>query len=122
LSSPTSAAACDMAQPLLLEALVKHFGKVTAVDGVTLELQSAECLGLLGPNGAGKSTLIRSIASFLIQAQSWYLAHRQIPRRRAKHLGGFRKKLHSTHVSPAERTCDRSVVTTGSVARFSRRR
>jgi ABC-2 type transport system ATP-binding protein len=66
LSSPTSAAACDRPQPLRIEALVKHFGKVTAVDGVTLELRSAECLGLLGPNGAGKSTLIRSIVGRVI--------------------------------------------------------
>jgi ABC-2 type transport system ATP-binding protein len=47
---------------LRIDGLVKRFGQVIAVDGVTLELRSGECLGLLGPNGAGKSTLIRSIA------------------------------------------------------------
>jgi len=45
---------------------VKRFGQTTAVDGITLELRQAECLGLLGPNGAGKSTLIRSIVGRVI--------------------------------------------------------
>jgi ABC-2 type transport system ATP-binding protein len=47
---------------LRIDSLVKHFGEATALDGITLELRSGECLGLLGPNGAGKTTLIRSIA------------------------------------------------------------
>ena len=52
--------------PLQIDGLVKRFGDLTAVNGVTLELKSGECLGLLGPNGAGKSTLIRSIVGRVI--------------------------------------------------------
>ncbi len=52
--------------PLRIEGLVKRFGELTAVDGITLELKSGECLGLLGPNGAGKTTLIRSIVGRVI--------------------------------------------------------
>jgi ABC-2 type transport system ATP-binding protein len=47
--------------PLQIDSLVKHFGSLAAVDGVSLEVREGECLGLLGPNGAGKSTTIRSI-------------------------------------------------------------
>jgi len=42
--------------------LVKHFGKVHAVDGVNLEVREKEFLVILGPSGCGKTTLMRMIA------------------------------------------------------------
>jgi ABC-2 type transport system ATP-binding protein len=40
------------------EHLTKHFGKVVAVDDLSLEVRKGEILGFLGPNGAGKSTTV----------------------------------------------------------------
>ncbi|WP_249368976.1 MULTISPECIES: ABC transporter ATP-binding protein [unclassified Actinomyces] len=41
--------------------LVKHFGTVTALDGLDLTVRAGEIHGFLGPNGAGKSTTIRAL-------------------------------------------------------------
>lgn len=48
-----------MTAALAASAIVKRFGTVTALDGVTLEVAPGSIFGLLGPNGSGKSTLIR---------------------------------------------------------------
>ena len=44
-----------------LRGVVKHFGDITAVDGLDLDVPEGICLGLLGPNGAGKSTTMRML-------------------------------------------------------------
>jgi ABC-2 type transport system ATP-binding protein len=45
--------------------LVKRFGLVTAVDGISFGVGEGKIVGFLGPNGAGKSTTIRILTCFL---------------------------------------------------------
>jgi multiple sugar transport system ATP-binding protein len=45
-----------------IESASKHFGAVTAVEDVSLDIADGDFLVLLGPSGCGKSTLLRAIA------------------------------------------------------------
>ena len=45
--------------------LTKHFGRVRAVDDVTLTIPAGGVYGLLGPNGSGKTTLLSMLTGFL---------------------------------------------------------
>jgi branched-chain amino acid transport system ATP-binding protein len=51
--------------PLEARGLVKGFGGLRAVDGMSIALQRGELLGLIGPNGAGKTTLFNLLAGSL---------------------------------------------------------
>jgi ABC-2 type transport system ATP-binding protein len=45
--------------------LVKKYGEVTALDGLSLEVEQGTVFGLLGPNGAGKTTAVRVLTTLL---------------------------------------------------------
>jgi len=53
-----------MAKDLLLENLSKRFGRLVAVNRVSLEITEGEFVCFLGPSGCGKTTLLRLIAGF----------------------------------------------------------
>lgn len=50
---------------IYVEGLTKTFGNLTAVDGLTFQVEDGEIFGLLGPNGAGKTTTIRMLACLI---------------------------------------------------------
>ncbi|MEM0086398.1 MAG: ABC transporter ATP-binding protein, partial [Zestosphaera sp.] len=50
-----------------VQGVVKNFGKIRALDGVSVEIDEGLIFGLIGPNGAGKTTLLRILATLLKQ-------------------------------------------------------
>src|SRR5438270_13433560 len=50
-----------MTAVLEISDIKKNFGGITAVDGVSFDVQEGEILGIIGPNGCGKSTLFNCI-------------------------------------------------------------
>ncbi len=54
------------ADPVLrVSQVVRRFGDLTAVDGVSFSIEPGETFGLLGPNGAGKTTTISMVAGLI---------------------------------------------------------
>jgi ABC-2 type transport system ATP-binding protein len=45
--------------------LTKRFGRLTAVNDLSLDIPRGEIFGFLGPNGAGKTTTIKMMAGIL---------------------------------------------------------
>jgi ABC-2 type transport system ATP-binding protein len=50
---------------LVLDGLVKRFGAITALDGISFEVRKGEVFGFLGANGAGKTTTMRIVLDIL---------------------------------------------------------
>src|SRR5579875_1324855 len=75
MSSPPDATSAD---PPLLEArdLVKAYGPVTVVHGVSLSVRRGETLGLVGESGSGKSTVARMMLR-LIEPSGGIVTYRE---------------------------------------------
>jgi ABC-2 type transport system ATP-binding protein len=54
------------APALLLENVVKAYGSIRAVDGVSFNVAPGEFIALLGPNGAGKTTLFQLLSGLFV--------------------------------------------------------
>ncbi len=64
-SSGTTAAPAHQGDVLVVTDVVRRFGDLVAVDGVSFRIAPGETYGLLGPNGAGKTTTISMVAGLL---------------------------------------------------------
>lgn len=63
---------------LKIENLVKNFGGLTAVDGLSFTVNEGEIFGLIGPNGSGKTTIFNLISGFYppTSGEVWFDGHK----------------------------------------------
>src|SRR6187549_625742 len=63
--------------------LVKTFGEVKAVDGVSFDVAPGEIFAFLGPNGAGKTTSIQMLTTLVVPTSGTMVMNGLDPRRQA---------------------------------------
>jgi ABC-2 type transport system ATP-binding protein len=58
-----------------IDDLVKQYGKVTALNGLSMSVQQGEVFGFLGPNGAGKTTAVKVLLGLIkpTSGRAWLL-------------------------------------------------
>jgi len=76
--------------------VVKRFGGVTALRGVSLDLHAGEILALLGENGAGKSTLIKTLGG-IVEPSEGSIAYKGEPYRHRQPRFGQRQPVAFIH-------------------------
>jgi len=74
-----------------------HFGKLRALNHLSLQVPRGISFGLLGPNGAGKTTLIRILVGLLKPAQGEVKILGQIPGHCNAYLIGYMPQQHSLY-------------------------
>lgn len=52
-------------EPIVTKNLTKYYGKLLALDTLTIKVHKGTCVGFLGPNGAGKSTAIKILCGLI---------------------------------------------------------
>lgn len=80
-----------------VENLVKDYGDLRAVDGVSFQVRKGDILGFLGPNGAGKSTTMKMITGFLS------------PTSGTASVDGFDVRKHPLEAKAESATCPKAV-------------
>ncbi len=75
------------ASVIVTRGLTKRFGRLTAVDGVDLDVKAGDVYGFLGPNGSGKTTTVRMLLGLVLATKgSIELLGEPVPRRAKRAL------------------------------------
>ncbi|MCI4656293.1 sugar ABC transporter ATP-binding protein [Cryobacterium algoricola] len=103
--STAAGAPAPVREPILTaKKLVKTYGRVVGLDGVSLELYPGEVLAIIGDNGAGKSTLIKCLTGAEVADEGEITLDGkpvQFKRPQDAHAAGIETVYQTLAVSPA---------------------
>jgi ABC-2 type transport system ATP-binding protein len=83
---------------VVIDHLVKQFGKMRVVDNLNMNIYGGETYGLIGPNGSGKTTLIRMMVGLIKPtAGSVQVLHERVPSSKIAPFIGYMTQLSALY-------------------------
>src|SRR5579863_8831553 len=83
---------------VVIEHLIKQFGKLRAVDDLSMTINRGETVGLIGPNGSGKTTLIRLLVGLAHPTSGTIrVLHERVPNSRVLAQTGYMTQLSALY-------------------------
>jgi ABC-2 type transport system ATP-binding protein len=83
---------------VVIDRLVKQFGKLRAVDNLSMSIHAGETYGLIGPNGSGKTTLIRMLVGLVRPTSgTLHIQGERMPSRRVATTLGYMTQLSALY-------------------------
>jgi ABC-2 type transport system ATP-binding protein len=84
---------------VVVNQLVKQFGKLRAVDNLTVNIHAGETFGLIGPNGSGKTTLIRMLVGLILPTSGTiHIMNERIPSNKVAAQMGYMTQLSALYL------------------------
>jgi ABC-type multidrug transport system ATPase subunit len=81
-----------MAFILSVQQLTKHFGSLTALNGLDLSIEAGQIFGLLGPNGSGKTTMLAILLDVIHSSSgnyTWFEGRPEASSNPRRHIGAL---------------------------------
>lgn len=84
---------------VVVNQLVKQFGKLRVIDNLTMNINAGETFGLIGPNGSGKTTLIRMLVGLILPTSgSIHIMNERIPSHKVASYIGYMTQLSALYL------------------------